>query len=236
VTFDSGGLDIKPSSNMRLMKKDMGGAAIAMALAEWIMATSLPVHLEVLIPAVENAIGSAAYRAGDVIKMRSGLNVEIDNTDAEGRLILADAIDKACEHQPELLIDFSTLTGAARVAVGTEISALFSNDNALATALVASGDETEDYIWQLPLFKPYASLLDSKVADLMNSSASSYAGAITAALFLMRFVPEHTAWAHFDLMAWNVTSKPGRPEGGEAMSVLALMHYLNARYRDDDKG
>ncbi len=230
VCFDSGGLDIKPSSNMRTMKKDMGGAAIALGLAEWIMETKLPVSLTVLIPAVENAIGSRAYRPGDILTMKNGLTVEIDNTDAEGRLILADALTYASDENPDLLIDFSTLTGAARVAVGTEISAMFSNHDTIAQALISAGEITCDPIWRMPLYKSYNSMLDSKVADLVNSSPSSYAGAITAALFLERFVKPGIPWVHFDLMAWNLNTRPGKPEGGEAMALMAVAHYLKNTY------
>ena len=230
VCFDSGGLDIKPSSGMRLMKKDMGGAALVIGLAHWLMMLKLPIYLQVIIPAVENAIGSRAYRPGDVLTMRNGLTVEIDNTDSEGRLILADALVKACEAKPELLIDFSTLTGAARVAVGTEISALFTNDDTLAEDMVNASKQMRDAVWRMPLFKGYACMNDSTIADLSNSAASSYGGAITAALFLERFIAENISWAHFDTMAWNVSSKPGRPEGGEAMGMQAVAGYLIQRY------
>ena len=230
VCFDSGGLDLKPAQGMRLMKKDMGGAAQVIGLAQWLMAYKLPIRLQVLIPAVENAIGSQAFRPGDVLTMRNGLHVEVDNTDAEGRLVLADALVKACEDKPDLLIDFATLTGAARVAVGTEISAMFSNDDQLAEAITKSGFEANDPVWRMPLFAGYASMLDSTIADLANSSASSYAGAITAALFLQRFVQASVPWVHFDIMAWNVGNKPGRPEGGEAMGILAVGQYLIGRF------
>lgn len=230
VCFDSGGLDIKPSSAMRLMKKDMGGAAHALGLAQWIMTRKLPVRLHVLVPAVENAIGPDAFRPGDVLTMRNGKTVEIDNTDAEGRLVLADALVKAGEEKPELIIDFATLTGAARVAVGTEIAAMFTDDEALAQALTDAGRDACDPVWRLPLFSAYESLLDSTIADMVNSSSSPYAGAITAALFLKRFVPAKTAWVHFDIMAWNVASKPGKPEGGEAMAIRAIAHYLQKKY------
>lgn len=226
VCFDSGGLNIKPTQAMRLMKKDMGGAAHAAGLAQWIMAMQLPVRLQVYIPAVENAISAQSYRPGDVLTMRNGLTVEIDNTDAEGRLVLADALVKACEEKPDVLIDFATLTGAARVAVGTDIAAMFTPDNALADALYRSAEATGDPIWRLPLFTEYKALLRSNVADLTNASPSPYAGAITAALFLQRFVTGSTSWVHFDIMAWNVMARPGKPEGGEAMAVRALMHYL----------
>ncbi len=230
VCFDSGGLDIKPSSGMRLMKKDMGGAAQVMGLAQLLMSQRLPIRLQVLIPAVENAIGSQAYRPGDVLTMRNGLTVEIDNTDAEGRLVLADALVKACEEKPDVLMDFSTLTGAARVAVGTEISAMFTNDDQLAQALTTAAVTVNDPVWRMPLFSGYASMLESSIADMSNSSGSPYAGAITAALFLQRFITEPVSWVHFDVMAWNIGNKPGRPEGGEAMGMLAAAQYLQARY------
>ena len=230
VCFDSGGLDIKPSVNMRLMKKDMGGAAHAIGLAKWLMERRVPIRLHVLIPAVENAVGSRSYRPGDVLTMRNGLTVEIDNTDAEGRLVLADALVKACEEEPELIIDFATLTGGARVAVGTEIAAMFTNDDELAAALEASSKETKDPLWRMPLYEGYASMLDSSIADMVNASPSSYASAITAALFLQRFVTKDVPWVHFDIMAWNLSTKPGKPEGGEAMGIKAVGRYLMQRY------
>lgn len=232
VCFDSGGLDLKPSSAMRLMKKDMGGAAQVFGLAQWIMLRRLPVRLQVLIPAVENAIGPEAFRPGDVLTMRNGLTVEIDNTDAEGRLVLADALVKACEDTPELLIDFATLTGAARVAVGTEIAALFSNNDALAASLTLASKQAGDPVWPMPLFAAYEELLNSNIADLANASASPYAGAITAALFLQRFVNKSIPWVHLDVMAWNVANKPGKPEGGEAMGVRTLAEFLLQTYGD----
>lgn len=230
VCFDSGGLDIKPASNMRLMKKDMGGAAHVIGLAQWIMERALPIGLQVLIPAVENAIGSDAFRPGDVLTMRNGLTVEIDNTDAEGRLVLADALVKACESKPDLLINFATLTGAARTAVGTEIAAFFCNDEALASEMMTSANEAADPLWRLPLYKAYEELLKSSIADLANCSPSPYAGAIVAGLFLQRFVDSSIPWLHFDVMAWNVSSKPGRPEGGEAMGLAAVAEYLLRTY------
>jgi leucyl aminopeptidase len=230
VCFDSGGLDIKPSGAMRLMKKDMGGAAQVFGLAEMIMSMKLPVRLHVLIPAVENAIASNAFRPGDIITMYNGLTVEVDNTDAEGRLILADALVKACEEQPELLLDFATLTGAARVAVGTEISAMFTDDDKLAEEISESAQEAVDPVWRLPMYSGYESMLDSSIADMVNSSATPYAGATTAALFLKRFVQSDVPWIHFDIMAWNVGNKPGKPEGGEAMGIRAIAHYLNKRF------
>jgi leucyl aminopeptidase len=227
VCFDSGGLNLKPASAMRTMKKDMGGAAQVIGLAQLIMHYQLPIHLQVLIPAVENAIDGHAYRPGDVIRMRNGLHVEIDNTDAEGRLVLADALVYACEQSPEMLIDFATLTGAARTAVGTEISALFSNQDKFARSLQDLSLQTNDWVWQLPLYESYLSMLDSNIADISNSSSSPYAGAITAALFMKKFVDEKVCWAHFDLMAWNIASKPGRPEGGEAMAILSVFEFLS---------
>ena len=230
VCFDSGGLDLKPSRGMRLMKKDMGGAANAIGLAHWIMSMQLPICLELLIPAVENAVSASAYRPGDVLTMRNGLTVEIDNTDAEGRLVLADALVKACEGKPDLVIDFATLTGAARVAVGTEITAMFTNDDDLATGVSEASSMRCDPVWRLPLYQAYTSLFDSSIADLANSSASSYGGAITAALFLERFVESNISWMHCDLMAWNLRSKPGKPEGGEAMGIQAVFGYLSKRF------
>jgi leucyl aminopeptidase len=230
VCFDSGGLDLKPSRGMRLMKKDMGGAAHAIGLAQWMMAIKLPIYLELLIPAVENAVSASAYRPGDVITMRNGLTVEIDNTDAEGRLVLADALTKACENKPDVLIDFATLTGAARVAVGTDITAIFSNQDALSDAVIAHSNSMRDPVWRLPLYQPYTSLFDSSIADLANSASSGYGGAITAALFLERFVDKNTAWMHCDLMAWNLKSTPGKPVGGEAMGIQAIAAYLIKQY------
>ncbi|CAM2883232.1 leucyl aminopeptidase family protein [Legionella worsleiensis] len=230
VCFDSGGLDIKPSTGMRFMKKDMGGAAHVIGLAQWIMLQKLPVRLQVLIPAVENSIGPDAFRPGDILTMRNGLTVEIDNTDAEGRLVLADALVKACEDNPDLIIDFATLTGAARVAVGTEIAALFTNNDQLAADLTAAAHKTLDPVWRLPLFPAYDELLNSNVADLANSSSSPYAGAVVAALFLQRFITKTVPWAHFDVMAWNTSSKPGKPEGGEAMGLCAVAEYLVQLY------
>lgn len=230
VCFDSGGLDIKPSQGMRLMKKDMGGAAHAMALAMWIMAAKLPLHFELLVPAVENAIGAGAFRPGDILKSRAGLSVEIDNTDAEGRLVLADALTKACESQSECIIDFATLTGAARAAVGTDIAAMFANDDALAHGIEAAAREVGDPVWRLPLHQAYLPMLDSGVADLLNSPSSPYAGAITGALFLEQFVKDARPWVHFDIMAWNLAARPGKPEGGEALGLRAVARYLETRF------
>jgi leucyl aminopeptidase len=231
VCFDSGGLDIKPANGMRLMKKDMGGAAHVLGLARLVMALGLPVRLRVLIPAVENAIAGNAFRPGDVIRTRRGITVEIDNTDAEGRLVLCDALALACEEDPALIVDFATLTGAARTALGTDLPALFANDDMLADGLVQAGRVEADPLWRLPLHQPYRKLLDSKTAEIANSSSQPYAGAITAALFLETFVKPGVAWAHFDLMAWNTASQPGRPEGGEAMALRAVYAHLVERFQ-----
>lgn len=230
VCFDSGGLNLKSGSGMTLMKKDMGGAANAIGLAEMIMLLKLPVRLRLLIPAAENLVAGNAYKPGDVITMRNGLSVEVSNTDAEGRLILADALNEADSENPDLLIDFSTLTGAARVAVGTEISAFFTSKEDLATALLTNSEEAQDPLWRLPLYKPYQKLLESKIANINNSATSSFAGAITAALFLANFVKEETPWVHIDFNAYNVASRPGRPEGGEAMAIFSLLSYLFKKY------
>jgi leucyl aminopeptidase len=230
VCFDSGGLDLKPASGMRLMKKDMGGAAHALGLARMIMGSGLPVRLRVLIAAVENAVSGNAFRPGDVIRSRKGLTIEIDNTDAEGRLILCDALTDGAAANPDLMIDFATLTGAARVAMGPEVPAFFSNDDDVALELMTAAKAEHDPIWRLPLHKPYRQMLDSKVADIVNSASTPFAGSITAALFLQEFVPDHIPWVHFDLMAWNIRSQPGRPEGGEAMGLRAVFHYLQQRF------
>jgi leucyl aminopeptidase len=230
VCFDSGGLDLKPSSAMRLMKKDMGGAATALGLARLIMSAGLPVRLRVLVAAVENAVAGNSLRPGDVIRSRQGSTIEIHNTDAEGRLILCDALAEAGAERPDAMIDFATLTGAARVALGTEIPALFCNDEALAAGLLAAAEREQDPVWRLPLHQSYREMLDSKIADLANASESSYAGAITAALFLKEFVPAGIPWAHFDLMAWNLKTQPGRPEGGEAMGLRAVFGWLGQKY------
>jgi leucyl aminopeptidase len=222
VCFDSGGLDLKPSSGMKIMKKDMGGAAISLGLADAIMDAKLPVRLRLLVPAVENAVSGDAFRPLDIIKTRAGTTVEIGNTDAEGRLILCDALTEAETEKPDLLINFATLTGAARTALGPDLPALFSRHDDLAATLLDAGREQQDPMWRLPLWAPYRKMLDSKIADINNASDSPFAGAVTAALFLAEFVSPETRWAHFDLYAWNPSSRPGRPEGGEAMTLRAV--------------
>lgn len=229
VCFDSGGLDLKPSAAMRLMKKDMGGAAQVLGLAYLIMSQQLPIHLRVLIPAVENAVSSNAFRPGDVITTRKGTTVEIDNTDAEGRLVLCDALTEAVTDQPEIIFDFATLTGACRVALGTELPGFFTNQLQLAGDLMQQGNKVTDPVWQLPLHKPYKDMLKSDVADMTNSVPGPFGGAITAALYLEHFVDE-TPWVHFDVMAWNNRKLPGRPTGGEAMGIRAVFEYLQGRY------
>ncbi|MBN9022669.1 MAG: leucyl aminopeptidase family protein [Rhizobiales bacterium] len=230
VCFDTGGLDIKPSSGMLLMKKDMGGAANVLGLAHMIMDGGLGVRLRVLIPAVENAISGAAFRPGDVFRSRLGLTVEIGNTDAEGRLVLADALALAAEESPALIVDMATLTGAARVALGPGIVPFFTRDDGLAGALAAKGDALADPVWRLPLWRPYLSMLDSRIADINNAGSAPFAGAITAALFLSRFVPETQPWIHADIYGWNPKDAPGRPEGGEAQAIRALHALLESRY------
>ncbi len=230
VVFDSGGLDIKPAASMKLMKKDMGGAALMLGLAHVLMSLELPVRLRVLVPAVENAISGNAMRPLDVLSTRKGLTVEVGNTDAEGRLILSDALAAADEESPDLLIDAATLTGAARIALGTGLPALFSNDDAAAGALLAAGTRTGDPLWRLPLHEAYASGLQSPVADLSNIGPGGYGGAITAALFLQNFVSPKTRWMHIDTMGWNLEGKPGRPVGGEALALRALTEMLVERY------
>jgi leucyl aminopeptidase len=230
VCFDTGGLDIKPSAGMRLMKKDMGGAAHVLALARLIMKRRLPVRLHVLVPAVENSVSGAAFRPGDVLRSRKGLTVEVGNTDAEGRLILGDALTRAGEESPELILDFATLTGAARVALGPDLPALFVNDDALADSLLECGRSVSDPLWRMPLWSGYDEMLASDIANLGNVSEVPMAGAVTAALFLKRFVPEGTAWAHFDTFAWRSSPKPGRPKGGDALGLRAAWEMLSVRF------
>ena len=230
VCFDTGGLDIKPSAGMRLMKKDMGGAAHALSLARLVMAARLPVRLHLLVPAVENAVSADSFRPGDVLRTRLGVTVENTNTDAEGRLVLGDALARAGEGKPGLILDFATLTGAARVALGPELPATFSNDEVLAADLIAAGTAAADPLWRLPLWDGYDEMLKSDVADLVNAPEGGMAGAITAALFLRRFVPAGTPWAHLDTFAWRTAAKPGRPKGGDALGLRAAWGLLKERY------
>lgn len=230
VCFDSGGLDLKPAAGMRLMKKDMGGAAHALALARLIIESRLPVHVHLLIPAVENAVSAASYRPGDIIKSRKGTFVEIDNTDAEGRLILADALTRAVEEKAELIVDFATLTGAARVALGPDLPAFFANDDDLAASCEQASRDVEDPLWRMPLWEPYEEILKSDVADFANAANTPMAGCITAALFLKKFVPDEIPWAHLDTYAWRDQARPGRPKGGEALGLRAIFELLQQRY------
>jgi leucyl aminopeptidase len=230
VCFDSGGLDLKTASGMRLMKKDMGGAAHALALARLVIAEKLPIRLHLLIPAVENAVSGAAYRPGDIIKSRAGTFVEIDNTDAEGRLILADALTRAAEDKPELMVDFATLTGAARIALGPDLPAFFASHDELAAATEAASRQVDDPLWRMPLWEPYSDMLKSDIADVANAGGAPMAGCITAAMFLKRFVPDEIAWAHLDTYAWRDAAAPGRPKGGEALGLRAVFALLQRRY------
>jgi leucyl aminopeptidase len=231
VVFDTGGLDLKPSAGMRIMKKDMGGAAHALALGRMVMAAGLKLRLVVLLAVAENAVGGDAMRPGDVLDTRKGLTVEVGNTDAEGRLVLADALHRAAEHAPELTLDFATLTGAARVALGPELPPLFTDDEALAAEILDAARTEHDPVWRMPLWPGYAASLDSEVADLANDPAGwAQAGAVTAALFLKRFAPETGAWAHLDVFAWNARGRPGWPVGGEVFAVRALFKVLSDRY------
>ena len=229
VCFDTGGLDLKPATGMLNMKKDMGGAATVLAVAAMVMASRLPVRLRVLVPAVENSVSGNAFRPLDVVPTRKGITVEIGNTDAEGRLILCDALHEGAAEKPTMMVDCATLTGAARVALGTDLPALFCNDDALADDLLAAGKAASDPMWRMPLFKGYRRLLDSKVADINNAPGVAFGGAITAALYLQEFVPDDVPWAHFDMMAWNNTTKPGRPEGGEAQAARAIFAAIEKR-------
>ena len=231
VCFDTGGLDLKSAAGMMRMKKDMGGGAHALGLANLIMALKLRIRLRVLVPAVENNIAGNAFRPLDVITTRKGVTVEIGNTDAEGRLVLCDALAEADRENPDMILDFATLTGAARVALGTDLPALFCNSDSLAGDLEKAGKRVNDPMWRLPLWRPYRQLLESKVADINNVSEGGFGGAITAALYLQEFVRDTTPWAHFDIMAWNVSGRPGRPAGGEAQSLRAVFEMLEKRYR-----
>jgi leucyl aminopeptidase len=230
ISFDTGGLNLKPGGSMRLMKKDMGGAAHAISLAKLIMDARLPVRLHMIVAAAENAIGGNAFRPGDVLQSRQGLTVEIDNTDAEGRLVLGDALAKAVEAEPALIIDFATLTGAARVALGPDLPPFFANNDALAAAITASAQAVSDPVWRMPLWAGYADMLKSDVADVVNSAEGGMAGAVTAALFLQKFVPDTVAWAHFDTFAWRPSPKPGRPKGGDALGLRAAFAALKTLY------
>lgn len=230
VCFDTGGLDIKPSSGMLLMKKDMGGAANVLGLASMIMAAGLKVRLRVLIPAVENSIAGNAFRPGDVLTSRKGITIEIGNTDAEGRLVLADALALADDEEPQLLIDMATLTGAARVALGPDLPPFYTDDDKLASDLAAASVAVEDPLWRMPLWRPYDAKLSSKIADINNVTTDGFAGSITAALFLKRFVEKTTAWAHFDIFAWNPSDRPYGPAGGEAQAIRALERIISNRF------
>ncbi len=230
VAFDTGGLDIKPASGMLLMKKDMGGAANVLGLARIVMGEGLPVRLRVLIPAVENAIAGNAFRPGDVLASRNGKTVEIGNTDAEGRLILADALSLADEEAPEILIDMATLTGAARVALGPDLPPFYTDDETLAAEIAAASVAVHDPLWRLPLWKPYARNLSSKIADINNVTTDGFAGSVTAALFLQGFVSQAKAWVHFDVFGWRPQAGPTGPAGGEAQAIRALAHVLRERY------
>src|ERR1700730_1173635 len=230
VCFDSGGLDLKTASGMRLMKKDMAGAAIVLGLAQAIMDAGLPVRLRVLLPCVENAVSGNAMRPLDIVRTRKGLTVEIGNTDAEGRLILCDALAEASTEKPELLVDMATLTGAARVALGPELAALFCNDEELAQGLLEGAEAEGDPMWRMPLWRPYRKMIDSKIADINNVSESPHAGAVIAALYLQEFVDPQIPWAHLDVMAWNPQSRPRRPEGAEATALRALYAYIAQRF------
>lgn len=230
VCFDTGGLDLKPSSSMLMMKKDMGGAAHALGLARMIMTAELPVRLRVLVPAVENSVSGDAFRPLDILHSRAGKTVEIGNTDAEGRLVLADALSEALAESPALLLDFATLTGAARVALGPELPALFCNNDGLAADLCRAGEDEDDPMWRLPLWRPYRRLLDSPVADINNAGSIPQAGAITAALFLHEFVGDTVPWAHFDIYAWNQNASAGRGKGAEAMAIRAAYAVIARRF------
>jgi leucyl aminopeptidase len=232
VCFDTGGLDLKTSSGMQLMKKDMGGAAVTLGLAQVVMALALPVRLRLLIGAVENSVSGSSFRPGDVLRTRKGLTVEVGNTDAEGRLVLADLLAEADSERPALLVDCATLTGAARVALGPDLPALFTPDDALAEDLLAAGRSAFEPLWRLPLHGPYRDMIDSPIADLNNAGKAGTAGAITAALFLERFVSDTPTWAHLDIYAWNGESRPGRPKGGEATGLRALLGAIETRFKD----
>jgi len=229
VCFDTGGLNVKLAKSMLSQKKDLGGAAHALALAQLIIQTQLPVQLRVLLPVVENSIGDRAYRPSDVIRTRSGITVEVTNTDAEGRMILSDALAEASSDEPELIVDFATLTGAARVALGTDVAAMFTDHNEISSGIFQAALHEHDPLWRMPLYRPYLQMLDSQVADIANASYAGYGGAILAGLFLQKFVGK-VPWVHFDIMGANIVSTPGRPEGGEAMGLRAVYRYLHDKY------
>jgi leucyl aminopeptidase len=231
VCFDTGGLDLKPAAGMLNMKKDMGGAATMMAVASMVMACNLPVRLRLLVPAVENSVSGNAFRPLDVVPTRKGISVEIGNTDAEGRLILCDALAEGASEQPTMMVDCATLTGAARVSLGPDLPALFCNDDTLANDLISSGETVADPMWRMPLYTPYRRMIDSKVADINNVATSPFGGAIIAALYLQEFVPDDVPWAHFDMMAWNNAPRPGRPEGGEAQAARAIFATIEKRVK-----
>ncbi len=231
VCFDSGGLDLKPAAGMRNMKKDMGGSAHVLGLAQLIMSHNLPINLRVLIPAVENAVSSNALRPGDVVTTRKGLTVEIDNTDAEGRLVLGDALCEASQDKPELIIDFATLTGAMRIALGTELPGFFSTSDKVAQGITEAGSKITDPVWRMPLYSPYNDLFKSNIADMTNCSSTPFGGAIAAALYLQKFVDQDIDWVHFDVMAFNIRALSGRPLGGEAFGIRAVFDYLQARFK-----
>ncbi|MBW3097777.1 leucyl aminopeptidase family protein [Pseudohoeflea coraliihabitans] len=234
VCFDTGGLDLKPSSSMLLMKKDMGGAANVLGLALMIMDAGLDIDLRVLIPAVENSVAGNAFRPGDILQSRKGPTIQVDNTDAEGRLVLADALTLACEESPALVIDMATLTGAARVALGPELPPLFTDDDALAGELAGAAEAVGDPLWRMPLYPPYKAMLETPVADLTNAPAGGFAGAITAALFLQQFVEPHISWCHFDIFGWMPKAQPHAPIGGQAYGIRALFTVLAQRYPPRD--
>lgn len=231
VAFDTGGLNIKPDNSMLLMKKDMGGAAVALSIAQMVMAAKLKIRLRLIVAAVENSISGSAFRPGDVLPSRKGLTVEIGNTDAEGRLILGDALALADEEAPEMILDFATLTGAARVALGPDLPPLYTDDETLAQDLISAGERVNDPVWRMPLWKPYAKLLDSKIADINHISSGAFAGSVIAALFLQRFVERAKSWAHFDTFCWVPSAKNGRPEGAEVQAARLVFEMLEKRYK-----
>jgi len=236
VVFDTGGLDLKPSAGMLIMKKDMGGAAVALALTRLVLEHKLPVRLRLLIPAVENAVSGIAFRPGDVLRTRKGLTVEVGNTDAEGRLILCDALAEAVTEQPDLLIDMATLTGACRIALGQDLPAYFTPNDQLALGLETASQRAADPLWRMPLWRPYLSKLKSTISDLNNSASTPFAGAVTAALFLHEFVKPFQNWIHLDMYAWRNDALPGYPKGGEASALRALFHFLEDRYSGEGPG